>query len=161
MAETGEIADAVTACVVKTMNTSTEAVVEIETSSFYASGVENVVLALAAIFILLIIVRLGALFVAYIRTGDIGDFQDDSFVYNTLDGDNTKILPALVVGTFPGAILIDIIGFIIITTIAGLIWPALTILLPLMAVAYLIRLPIARKQEFIGRLDGTYDGPEE
>jgi len=152
--ETGEIADAITACVVETMNTSTEVA---ESTSFYVSGMENVWIGLITIFVLIIIFRLGILFVDYIRTGGIGDFEEDSFVYNLFEGHLKDVAPALVFGTFPGAILIDMFGFIVITVVAGLIWAALAIILPLIGLAYLIRLPIARKQEFIGRLDGTYD----
>jgi len=152
--ESGEIADAITACVVETMNISTEEVVE--STSFYISIASNVWAALLMLLTLFIIIRLGALFIAYIKTGDLGDFENDSFIFNTCEGNAERVLPALVLGTFPGAILLDIVGSFAITLVAGLIWPALAVLLPLMAVAYLIRLPIARKQEFIGRLDGTY-----
>lgn len=153
MDEAGPIADAITACVVETMNTLTEEVVE---TTFYWSVVENVWIALIIIFTLCIIFRLGVLFVGYIKTGKIGDFEDDSFVYNLGEGHLKDVLPALVSGPFPGAILVDVLGFSIITLVAGLIWPVLAILLPLLGLAYLIRLPIARKQEFIGRLDGTH-----
>ena len=159
MDETGEIADAITACVVETMDTLTEEVVE--STSFYISTAGNVWVAMLMFLSLFVLIRLGALFIAYIKTGNLGDFETDSFIFNACEGNPEKILPALVLGTFPGSILLDIVGSFAITLVAGLIWPALTVLLPLMAVAYLIRLPIARKQEFIGRLDGTYDGPEE
>jgi len=152
--ETGEMADAITACVVETMNTSTEAA---ESTSFYMSGLQNVFLTLAIIFILLIIFRLGVLFVKYIKTGGIGDFEDDCFVYNTIEGHFEDILPALAFGAFPGAILVDILGSLAIALVAGIIWPVVVIFLPLISLAYLIRRPIARKQEFIGRLDGTHE----
>ena len=158
MDETGEIADAITACVVETMNTSTE-VVE-STSSFYVPGITNVFIALLIIFTISIIFRLAILFVEYIKTGGIGDFETDCFIYNLLERNTTKILPALISGTFPGSIFVDMLGFFIITLAAALIWPVLAISLPLIGLAYLIRLPIARKQEFIGRLDGTHEDPD-
>lgn len=153
MNETGEIADAISACVVETMTTSTEEIVE---SSFYVLGMKNVIIFLIIIFTLSIIFRLIILFIKYIKVGKFGNFEDDSFVYNTLEGNFVKILPALTSGIHPGSILTDILGFTVISLVAGLLWPALAIL-PIIGVAYLIRLPIARKQEFIAKLDGTYN----
>lgn len=160
MDETGPMADAITACVAETMNTSTmntSTEIVIESVSFYMSVATVVFLALAVIFTLFIIFRLAILFVTYIKTGEIGDFEDDCFVYSFLNGYPAKILPALVYGIFPGAILVDIAGFMIMAAITGLFWPIPTILLPFIGVAYLIRRPIARKQEFIAKLDGSYE----
>lgn len=158
MDETGEIADAIKACVVETMNTSTEEASAAAT--FYVSGMENVWVVLMIIFASFIILRLGTLFVKYTKTGKIGDFEDDCFSYNLLEANFKHILPALMFGIFPGAILVDILGSVLITLVAGLIWGLLAFLLPLISLAYLIRLPIARKQEFIGRLDGTHEDPD-
>lgn len=158
MDETGPIADAITACVVETMNTSTEEVAG--SASFYMSTTETVWLTLLALFTCFIIFRLGKLFVEYIKTGKLGDFEDDCFVYNIFEGSPKDIPGALVFGTFPAAIIVDAFGFLVITFVAGFLWPVLTIFLPLIGLAYLIRLPIARKQEFVGRLDGSYDDPD-
>lgn len=158
MDETGPMADAITACVAETMNASTEVVVVVEsTTSFYMAVANVTFLVMAAIFTSFIIFRLAILFVTYIKTGEVGDFEDNCFVYNLLNGYLVKILPALVYGIFPGAILVDIAGFMILAGIIGLFWPIPTILLPFIGVAYLIRRPIARKQEFIAKLDGSYE----
>lgn len=157
MDETSEMADAISACVVETMNTSTEEVVE--STSFYISGLENVAITLAIIFALFIVFRLGVLFTKYIKTGKIGDFETDCFVYNLGEGCFKDVLPALIFGTFPVAILVDILGLTLTALVTGMLWPVLAILLPFMGVAYLIRRPIERKQEFIGKLDGTYGDP--
>lgn len=155
MDETGEIADAITACVVETMNTSTEEIVE--STPFYVSGIENILVVSLIVSALFIIFRLGLLFVNYIKTGRTGDFENDSFVYNLINGNREDILPALVFGTFPASILMDILGFAVISSIIGLVWGLLAIFLPIIGVAYLIRRPIARKQEFIERLNGTHN----
>lgn len=152
MDETGPIADAITACVVETMNT-TEVV---ESASFYSVVFQNVLLTVYTIFTLLIIFRLVRLFVEYIKTGSIGEFSDDSFIYNLTEGHPTKVFSAFLSGIFPGAILIDSVALFVLGLALSLIWPALAFFLPVIGLAYLIRLPIARKQEFIGRLDGTY-----
>lgn len=113
---------------------------------------------LSGIAVSLVVYRLGQLFFHYINTGEIGEFYDDCYGYHLLEGDgfDPKYASRLFRGVHPGAIMMDIISYFAITFIAGVLWLPLSIILPLVGIAYLLRIRIAKKQDFIAKLDGSH-----
>lgn len=128
-----------------------------EDLAFYEIGMYGTWMLLTAFSIICILIRIGKSFWFYINTGEFGDFHDSCSAYNILDGEGSKIISALILGVHPIAILADIAVYCLIVFLVGIIWLPLSIILPFMGLAYLIRRRIARKQEFIARLDGTHE----
>ncbi len=115
---------------------------------------------LTSIILIIIIFRFGRLFWYYINTGNIGDFEENSGLLCIIN-DSIKAYPVLFFGTHPGAIFIDATCLFAIAAFAGILWPIEAIImvtiLPVILLAMLLRKRIARKQEFIAKLDGTYN----
>lgn len=107
---------------------------------------------------LILIYRLGNLFFRYINTGTWDEFYKSCYGYHLMDGDgfSPEYMPLLFRGCHPGAILIDVISLIAAALFAGMLWLPLIIILPFIGIAYLLRKKIAKKQDFISKLDGTH-----
>jgi len=111
-----------------------------------------------SIAVLVLLYRLGRLFFRYINTGGWDEFYKSCYGYHLMDGDgfNPEYMPLLFRGCNPGAIFLDIISLAIASFISGIAWLPLSIILPFVGVAYLLRRKIAKKQNFIAKLDGTH-----
>ena len=114
--------------------------------------------ALSIVGVLLVFWRLGQLFFHYINTGEISEFYNSCYGYHFMDGDglDPKYISFLFRGIHPGAITVDIISYFVFTLFAGMLWLPLSIILPLVGIAYLLRKKIAKKQDFVAKLDGTH-----
>ena len=111
-----------------------------------------------AIAVLVLIYRLGRLFFRYINTGGWDEFYKSCYGYHLVDGDglDSEYIPLLFRGCHPGAILLDTISLAVVAFFAGMLWLPLAIILPLVLVALILRRHIAKKQDFIAKLDGTH-----
>lgn len=126
--------------------------------AFYEQTIFMTWITFSGIAVSLVVYRLGRLFFSYINTGKWDEFYESCYGYHFMDGDglNPKYIPLLFRGTHPGAILIDIVSFLAITLFVGLLWLPLSIIFPLIGIAYFLRKKIAKKQDFITKLDGTH-----
>lgn len=126
--------------------------------AFYEQAIFIIWAILGAVSVLLIFYRLCRLFVHYINTGDISIFYDSCYFYHLVDGDGftPKYMLFLFRGIHPGAIITDLISYFIITFLAGILWLPLSIIFPFIGAAYLLRKHIAKKQNFVAKLDGTH-----
>ncbi len=111
-----------------------------------------------SIAVLVLIFRLGRLFFRYIQTGGWDEFYKSCYGYHLFDGDglDPEYIPLLFRGIHPGAIFIDILSLGVVALFSGILWLPLSIILPFIGVAYLLRKKIAKKQDFISKLDGTH-----
>ena len=127
---------------------------------FHEKLIPTVIWSLIALSFIIIIIRFGLLFWYYINNGNIGDFEDDSGFISLFSTGLDFFFPTIFIGPHPGAILVDFMGFAIASMIIGIVWPALliimTTILPVILLARFLRKRIARKQEFIAKLDGTH-----
>jgi hypothetical protein len=107
---------------------------------------------------LILLFRLGRLFFRYIQTGGWDAFYKSCYGYHLMDGDgfDTQYMPLLFHGCHPGAILVDVLSLAAAAFFAGILWLPLSIILPFIGLAYLLRKKIAKKQDFISKLDGTH-----
>lgn len=126
--------------------------------AFYEQTIFMTWITLSGIAVSFVVYRLGRLFFSYINTGTWDAFYKSCYGYHFMDGDGLDpvYIPLLFRGTHPGAILMDIICYFVITLFAGLLWLPLSIILPIIGIAYLLRRHIAKKQDFIAKLDGTH-----
>lgn len=126
--------------------------------AFYEQIVSLTWITLGSISVLLILGRLGQLFFRYIDTGEVGEFYESCYAYHLMDGDgfDPRYISFLYRGTHPGAIITDFIGYAVIILFAGLAWLPVSIILPFIGIAYLLRKRIAKKRDFVAKLDGTH-----
>ncbi len=110
------------------------------------------------IAVLVLLYRLTRLFFRYINTGGWDEFYKSCYGYHLMDGDGLDLeyVPLLFQGIHPGAILVDIGSLALVAFFAGLIWLPVGIVLPFILIALLLRRRIAKKQDFIAKLDGTH-----
>ena len=126
--------------------------------SFYEQTIFHTWMVLGSIFVLVLLFRLGRLFFRYINTGGWDEFYKSCYGYHLMDGDGLDLeyLPLLVRGIHPGAIALDVIAMFAIGLFGGIFWLPLSIILPFVLLALLLRKKIAKKQDFISKLDGTH-----
>lgn len=130
-------------------------------SEFYEKTFPTIISFLITISFIIIIIRFGLLFWHYINTGNVGDLEDDSGLLTIINNDISYLYPVIFLGTHPGSIFIDLVGLALVSMIIGFAWPFFIIIivgiLPIILLAVYLRKRIARKQEFIAKLEGTYD----
>jgi len=126
--------------------------------AFYEQTIFYTWMVLGSISVLILLFRLGRLFFRYINTGGWDEFYKSCYGYHLMDGDGLDLeyVPLLFHGIHPGAIALDIIALFAIILFGGIAWLPLSIILPFVIVAVLLRKKIAKKQDFISKLDGTH-----
>lgn len=126
--------------------------------AFYEQTILYTWMGLGAIAVLILLFRLGLLFFRYINTGGWDKFYEACYGYHLMDGDGLDLtyIPLLFRGVNPGAIALDIIALFAIVLFSGIAWLPVSIILPFVIVAVLLRKKIAKKQNFIAKLDGTH-----
>ena len=126
--------------------------------AFYEQTIFMTWMTIGSISLLILFYRLGRLFFHYINTGKWDDFYKSCYGYHLVDGDgfDPEYIPFLFQGTHPGAIVVDIVSLAALTLFIGMAWLPFGIILPCVGVAYALRRHIAKKQDFIAKLDGTH-----
>jgi hypothetical protein len=129
-----------------------------EFGAFYEQTVFYTWMVFSSVFVLTLLYRLGRLFFRYINTGGWDKFYESCYGYHLMDGDglDLKYISLLFRGIHPGAIALDIIAMFAIGLFSGMLWLPLSIILPFVLLALLLRRKIARKQDFVSKLDGTH-----
>ena len=113
---------------------------------------------LVVIFAVIIIFRYCKAFYDYIHTGEFGD-SDDCFIYQLVE--DQEITIHTLTGTHPVATLLDGFVFIVIAALSQFIWGAMLFIGGIILVAQILRKRIAKKQEFMSRLEGTHPDTNE
>lgn len=109
------------------------------------------------IFGALILYRLGRSFHSYIYTGEFSRFIEGSIFATLIDESPEKSWKAFLTGTNPFGIAIDaLLPCTLIVLAMPFAWGGLVPLMLIVLLAHVMRKRIAKKQDFVAKLDGTH-----
>ena len=118
----------------------------------------------AGMFIGLLLYRSGRAFHQYIYTGEFMRFVKSSAFGTLVDEHPEHLVPAFFTGTNPFGIMIDAMFMVLIVLAMPFAWGGIVPITLLIVLAYVMRQRIARKQDFVAKLDGSHpelgDGSE-
>lgn len=133
----------------------TEAVVEIAAEASLHSIIgSHIAVVLTVIFSVIILYRFCRTFYEFIYTGQFGCMEECLLFYLI---EKQEINKYALVGTHPLTIIVDGLIFMVIILASLLLWAPMLFISIILTAGYLLRKHIAKKQEFIARLDGTHE----
>lgn len=125
--------------------------VVVESLYFVIGG--HVAVVLAALVAAIILFRFGKAFYEYIYTGEFSD-TDDCFLYQLVE--EHEINKHILTGTHPAMITLDGMILGVIAGVSQFLWAPLLGICGIVLIGFLLRQKIAKKQNFVAKLDGSH-----
>jgi len=110
----------------------------------------------AAMFISLLVYRFARAFHSYIYTGEFMKFIKSSVFGTLIDECPEDSMKALFTGSQPFGIMLDALFMVLIVLIMPFAWGVIVPIILIVLLAYVMRLRIAKKQDFVSKLDGSH-----
>lgn len=105
-------------------------------------------------FIVVVIYRYIMAFRYYVYNGNFCNYEE-STLYAMMDGEFIDSIKYAFVGYHPGMIIADALVFVMFSMLMIIVWLPVTFISLFLLLGYTMRRRIARKQEFIAKLEGT------
>lgn len=110
----------------------------------------------AAMFISLVLYRSGRAFHQYIYTGGFDKFLKSSVFATMIDECPEDSPKAFITGTHPAGIFFDIALMGLVVAAMPFLWSGVLPIMLITLLGYVMRQRIARKQDFVAKLDGSH-----
>ena len=139
----------------ETVEAAAEVAETVILSTYDKFGVSAQIL-FAGMFIGLLLYRCGRAFHQYIYTGEFMRFVKSSAFGTLVDEHPEHLVPAFFTGTNPFGIMIDAVFMTLIALAMPFAWGVIVPLTLIIVLAYVMRQRIAKKQDFVSKLDGSH-----